>query len=93
MWSDDYVGFVNGIVAELAEQDINKIVLLTHIGDYIDLEIIEQFDGVDFSDSNWGVTLNESVAVLHCKLKEQIAAIRVLRTYIGGKQVFPRAGQ
>lgn len=32
----------------------------------------DQFDGVDFADSEWGLVLNEAVAVLHCKLKEKV---------------------
>lgn len=29
----------------------------------------DQFDGVDFSATEYGLTLNESVAVMHCELK------------------------
>lgn len=47
VFSDDYVNVVNTAAAELTDQGVNKIVLLTHTGINVDLAIIEQIVGVD----------------------------------------------
>jgi 5'-nucleotidase / UDP-sugar diphosphatase len=46
-FSDDLVGIVEANVAELTEQGINKIVLLTHVGILVDEAIMTQLNGVD----------------------------------------------
>jgi 5'-nucleotidase/UDP-sugar diphosphatase len=43
----DYVAVVNEAAAELAEQGVNKIILLTHTGYNVDSEVIPQLEGVD----------------------------------------------
>ncbi len=47
IWRGDYVQLVNGLAAELTEQGVNKIFLLTHTGIDVDLAIIEQLEGID----------------------------------------------
>ncbi|MDX2162814.1 MAG: 5'-nucleotidase C-terminal domain-containing protein [bacterium] len=43
----DYLPAVESAVAELTEQGVNKIILLTHIGIQFDLELLPQLSGVD----------------------------------------------
>ncbi len=43
----DYVAVVNEAAAELTQQGVNKIVLLTHTGYNVDREVIPQLEGVD----------------------------------------------
>jgi 5'-nucleotidase len=47
MFSSDLVGAVEGAVAELTEQGVNKIIALTHIGIDVDQSILTQLNGVD----------------------------------------------
>jgi 5'-nucleotidase/UDP-sugar diphosphatase len=46
-FSVDYVPIAQQYIDELRDQGINKIVLLTHIGYFNDLELATQLDGVD----------------------------------------------
>jgi 5'-nucleotidase/UDP-sugar diphosphatase len=46
-FNDDYVTVVNEAAAELTEQGVNKIVLLTHTGYNVDEQVIPQLIGVD----------------------------------------------
>lgn len=46
-FSADYAGVVNAITEELAAQDINKVVLLTHIGYQNDVALAAELSGVD----------------------------------------------
>jgi 5'-nucleotidase len=46
-FNSDYVTVVNEAAAELTEQGVNKIVLLTHTGYNVDNEVIPQLTGVD----------------------------------------------
>lgn len=34
----------------------------------------DQFDNVDCRETEWGIVLNEALAVLHCRLKERVDA-------------------
>lgn len=47
IFSDDYAGVANEAAAELTEQGVNKIILLTHTGIGVDLDFIESLDQVD----------------------------------------------
>jgi 5'-nucleotidase len=46
-FNDDLVGVVEGAVAALTEQGVNKIVLLTHLGIEVYRELLPQLNGVD----------------------------------------------
>ncbi len=46
-FNSDYAGVVNAITAELAESGVNKILLLTHLGYGVDLELAPMLQGVD----------------------------------------------
>lgn len=43
----DYVAVVNEAAAELTQQGVNKIIVLTHTGYNVDSEVIPQLEGVD----------------------------------------------
>lgn len=47
VWSDDYVAAANEAAAALVEQGINKIILLTHLGIGVDLELMSQLESID----------------------------------------------
>lgn len=47
VWRDDYAAVANEAAAELAEQGVNKIVLLTHTGINIDEVFIPSLSGID----------------------------------------------
>lgn len=47
VFDHDLAGITNGIVAELTEQGVNKILLLTHIGIDAAMELAPQISGVD----------------------------------------------
>lgn len=46
-FSDDYAGIVNGIVEAMAAEGVNKVVLLTHLGLGLDIELAASLVGVD----------------------------------------------
>jgi 5'-nucleotidase len=46
-FSSDYAGIVNAAAADLTAQGVNKIVLLSHIGYGVDVELAPQLTGVD----------------------------------------------
>ncbi|MBI5669650.1 MAG: 5'-nucleotidase C-terminal domain-containing protein [Chloroflexi bacterium] len=46
-WSDDYVNLVNEAAADLTAQGVNKIMLLTHTGISVDLDLLPQLENVD----------------------------------------------
>lgn len=46
-FSDDYAGVVNQYAAELAEQGINKIIVLSHSGIVVEQEFMAELEGVD----------------------------------------------
>lgn len=47
LFSDDYANIVNAAAAELTEQGVNKIILLTHTGTGVDLDLASQLENVD----------------------------------------------
>jgi 5'-nucleotidase / UDP-sugar diphosphatase len=47
VFNNDLAGITNGIVAELTEQGVNKIILLTHIGIDAAMELAPQISGID----------------------------------------------
>lgn len=47
VWSEDYIGIANTAAAQLTEQGVNKIVLLTHVGISVDLTAVSQFENID----------------------------------------------
>lgn len=47
LWSDDYVNIVNEAAADLTAQGVNKIILLTHTGISVDLDMLPQLENVD----------------------------------------------
>ncbi len=57
----DYLPAVEGAVAELTEQGINKIILLTHTGVELDLELLPQLSGIDVVVGGHSHTLLSSV--------------------------------
>lgn len=47
VFDNDLIGVTQGIVDELTEQGVNKIILLTHIGYGADVEVAQGISGVD----------------------------------------------
>jgi len=46
-WSDDYAGVVNKEVDQLKQQGVNKIILVTHVGLGVDIEVAKKVRDVD----------------------------------------------
>jgi len=46
-FSDDYVGVANAAAAELTEQGVNIVILLTHTGVQVDFEMVAGLENVD----------------------------------------------
>jgi 5'-nucleotidase len=47
VWNADYVAVANTAAAELTEQGVNKIILLTHLGVSDELPLMEQLENID----------------------------------------------
>ncbi len=55
VFDSDYVGIAQAVIDELTAQGVNKIILLSHLGYFADLELAPQLRGVDVivgSDTN-----------------------------------------
>ncbi|GAB4508806.1 MAG: 5'-nucleotidase C-terminal domain-containing protein [Anaerolineae bacterium] len=76
VWRGDYAAVANEVAAQLMEQGVNKIILLTHVGINVDQEFIGELENIDIVLGGHSHTLlsNQNAANFEYPLEFESAA-------------------